>query len=70
MRAQGLRTAIAGITLPNPASVGLHEALGFERVGLLGEIGWKEDQWLDVGWWQLQLLPAADGPPPEPGAPS
>ena len=66
MRAEGLRTAMAGITLPNPSSIGLHEALGFRQVGLLREIGWKEGQWLDVGWYQLALDPTADGPPAEP----
>jgi phosphinothricin acetyltransferase len=70
LRRQGLRMACAGITLPNPASVGLHEALGFERVGLLREIGWKQGQWLDVGWWQLELAPAPAGEPAEPGDPS
>ena len=70
LRRQGMRMACAGITLPNPASVGLHEAMGFERIGVLGEIGWKDGEWLDVGWWQLQLSPAPDGPPPEPGAPA
>jgi L-amino acid N-acyltransferase YncA len=69
MRAQGLRTAMAGITLPNPASVALHESLGFEQVGLLREIGWKEGQWLDVGWWQRAVIPPSEEQPPEPGAP-
>jgi L-amino acid N-acyltransferase YncA len=69
LRGQGLRMACAGITLPNPASVGLHEALGFERVGLLREIGWKQGQWLDVGWWQLELVPRPAAEPAEPGDP-
>lgn len=69
LRRQGLRMACAGITLPNPASVGLHEALGFEPVGVYREIGWKDGGWQDVGWWQLQLAPAPDGAPPEPGLP-
>jgi phosphinothricin acetyltransferase len=66
LRRQGLRMACAGITLPNPASVGLHEALGFRPVGVNREIGWKEGGWRDVGWWQLELAPAPDGPPAEP----
>lgn len=70
LRSQGLRMACAGITLPNPASVGLHEALGFEPVGVYREIGWKGGAWQDVGWWQLQLAPAPAGAPPEPGPPS
>lgn len=67
LRAQGFHVAVAGITLPNAASVGLHEALGFELVGIYRGIGWKAGSWRDVGWWQLQLLPA-DGAPAEPGA--
>lgn len=66
LRERGFRTACAGITLPNEASVGLHEHLGFELVGINREIGWKEDAWRDVGWYQLELTPAEEGPPPEP----
>jgi phosphinothricin acetyltransferase len=66
LRERGFRMACAGITLPNEASVGLHEALGFERVGINREIGFKEGAWRDVGWFQLELSPAPDGPPPEP----
>ncbi|HEX3041825.1 MAG TPA: GNAT family N-acetyltransferase [Solirubrobacterales bacterium] len=66
LRERGFRMACAGITLPNEASVGLHESLGFEQTGLNREIGWKEGAWRDVGWFQLQLAPAGEGPPPEP----
>jgi L-amino acid N-acyltransferase YncA len=66
LRERGFRMACAGITLPNEASLGLHEALGFERTGINREIGWKEGAWRDVGWFQLELAPAPDGPPPEP----
>lgn len=66
LRERGLRMAVAGITLPNEASVALHEGLGFERAGLNREIGWKEGAWRDVGWFQLELAPAPEGPPPEP----
>jgi L-amino acid N-acyltransferase YncA len=67
LRAQGFHVACAGITLPNDASVRLHEVLGFEPVGVYRQIGWKAGAWRDVGWWQLRLLPAGDGaPPPEP----
>ena len=68
LRAQRLQIACAGITLPNDASVRLHEALGFEIVGVYREIGYKAGAWRDVGWWQLRLMPA-DGAPPEPLAP-
>ncbi len=55
LRAQGYRTLLGGITQPNPASVKLHESLGFRRVALLEQVGWKFDRWHDVGYWQLQL---------------
>lgn len=69
LRAQGVHVAVAGIALPNDASVGLHESLGFELVGVYRDIGFKAGAWRDVGWWQLRLLPA-DGPPPEPRPPA
>jgi L-amino acid N-acyltransferase YncA len=66
LRERGFRMACAGITLPNEASVGLHESLGFELVGVNREIGWKDGAWRDVGWYQLELVPAPEGPPAEP----
>jgi L-amino acid N-acyltransferase YncA len=69
LRRQGLRIACAGITLPNEASVGLHRALGFEPVGVYRRIGFKHGAWHDVGWWQLELDPAGEDPPPEPRRP-
>jgi len=66
LRERGFRMACAGITLPNEASRGLHERLGFELVGVNREIGWKQGAWHDVGWYQLELAPAGDGPPSEP----
>ncbi len=66
LRERGFRMACAGITLPNEASEGLHESLGFEQVGINREIGFKEGAWRDVGWYQLELAPAGEGPPPEP----
>jgi L-amino acid N-acyltransferase YncA len=66
LRERGFRMACAGITLPNKASVGLHESLGFEQTGLNREIGWKQGAWRDVGWFQLELSPPGDGPPSEP----
>jgi L-amino acid N-acyltransferase YncA len=65
---QGFRMACAGITLPNPASVGLHESLGFQPVGVYQNIGWKHGAWYDVGWWQLDLSTPGH-PPPELGPP-
>jgi L-amino acid N-acyltransferase YncA len=63
---QRFHVACAGITLPNPASVALHENLGFVPVGIYRRIGWKDGSWRDVGWWQLELQPPGDGRPAEP----
>jgi L-amino acid N-acyltransferase YncA len=68
LRRQRLLIAISGITLPNHASVGLHESLGFVRVGIYRSIGFKDGAWRDVGWWQLQLS-AAPAVPLEPLGP-
>jgi phosphinothricin acetyltransferase len=66
---QGIQAVYAGVTLPNESSVGLHEALGFQPVGVFGRIGWKRGSWHDVGWWQLDLVAVDGSPPAEPGAP-
>ncbi len=55
LRQQGYRNACAGITLPNAGSIGLHESMGFELVGVYNEIGYKFGKWHDVGWWQMAL---------------
>jgi len=55
VRAQGFVTAVAGIALPNEASVALHERLGFRRAALLPAVGFKLGAWHDVGWWSLRL---------------
>ncbi len=65
LRTQNFRSAFAGITLPNDASVGLHESLGFKPIGLYREVGFKFGQWWDVGWWGLGLSDA----PREPAEP-
>ena len=52
---KGFHAAFAGIALPNEASVGLHEAMGFTSVGIYREVGWKLGAWRDVGWWQRLL---------------
>ena len=55
MRAAGLHCAIGGISLPNPASVALHEKLGFVPIGRFREVGFKQGRWVDVGYWELTL---------------
>jgi phosphinothricin acetyltransferase len=65
LRKQGFRSAFAGIALPNAASIGLHEAIGFRPLGIYKEAGFKCGRWHDVGWWRLGLSEAA-GRPEEP----
>lgn len=55
LAAKGSHAAFAGIALPNEASIGLHEAMGFTPVGVYREVGWKLGGWRDVGWWQRLL---------------
>ncbi len=55
IRAHSMCTAIGGISLPNDASVHLHESLGFRKVGHFERVGFKQERWVDVGYWQLQL---------------
>lgn len=63
--AQGFTQAIAAISLPNAASVKLHEAFGFARCGVYRQVGWKLGRWWDVGLWQRPLA-RAETPPEEP----
>ena len=61
---QHFAAAHAGITLPNTASVGLHQALGFVPVGVYRAVGFKLGAWWDVGWWQRRLGEPAVPPVP------
>jgi phosphinothricin acetyltransferase len=55
LRQKGMHCVIGGAALPNPASVALHEKLGFSRIGQFSEVGFKFGQWVDVAYWQLLL---------------
>lgn len=55
LKLKGINSVIGGITLPNPASVGLHEKMGMEKVAHFSKVGFKFQRWLDVGYWQLRL---------------
>lgn len=62
LEAQGFAQAIAAITLPNEASVRLHEALGFRQAGTYEKVGFKFREWRSVGLWQRQLAPLSTRP--------
>ncbi|MFL5311956.1 MAG: arsinothricin resistance N-acetyltransferase ArsN1 family B [Myxococcales bacterium] len=64
LRLQGFHAAHAGITLPNAASVALHESVGFRPVGVYPAVGYKLGAWHDVGWWQLELRARTGEPAP------
>lgn len=55
LRRQRFQNAYAGVTLPNPASEGLHRAMGFEPVGVYRRVGYKLGAWRDVAWFSLSL---------------
>lgn len=64
VREAGYRLALAGVALPNDASLGLHRALGFRDVGTFHRIGWKHGAWHDVAWLELDLSPDEEAPTP------
>src|SRR5262249_16912538 len=55
LREQNVHYVTGGIALPNPASVALHERLGFRKNGHFSEVGFKLERWVDVGYWELIL---------------
>jgi L-amino acid N-acyltransferase YncA len=68
LAARGYRMAVAGMTLPNDASVGFHRSMGFGPVGTYRRIGYKHGVWHDVAWTQRPLASddGSDDPPSEP----
>jgi L-amino acid N-acyltransferase YncA len=64
LQLQGFHVAVAGITPPNPGSVALHLRLGFERIGLFEEVGWKDGSWHGVEFFGLELSPREPTPAP------
>ena len=64
LRRQGFHAVFGGITLPNAASVGLHESCGFSPAGIYRQAGFKLGAWWDVGWWDCLLDEAAHEPVP------
>lgn len=67
LAAQGFHMLVAGVTLPNEASVALHEGLGFQRVGTFTRTGFKHEAWHDVGFWELRLQALENDPAPPRG---
>ncbi|MDH5398278.1 MAG: GNAT family N-acetyltransferase [Cyclobacteriaceae bacterium] len=53
LKEQGIHSVIGGISLPNEASIRLHEGFGFEKAGQFREVGRKLGKWIDVGYWEL-----------------
>ena len=65
LRQQGYCNAIGVIALPNPGSIRAHEAVGFNKLGVFENVGYKAGSWRDTGWWQLELrsMPVDPQPP-------
>ena len=55
LRTRGMHLVIAGISLPNEASIRLHRKLGFKEAGCWFQAGYKFDHWVDLSYWQLLL---------------
>lgn len=64
LAAQGYANAYAGIALPNPGSIALHESMGFEHIGVYRGVGYKLDRWCDVGWWWRSVRDRRQSPQP------
>jgi L-amino acid N-acyltransferase YncA len=64
----GYHRAFAGVALPNPASIALHESIGFKLLGIYKNVGFKFGAWRDVGWWQRDLQPPETLPEKPPSA--
>ena len=64
LRLQGFASAYAGISMPNPASEGLHRAVGFELVGEYRDVGFKNGRWMNSTWWQVALNGPMAAPAP------
>jgi phosphinothricin acetyltransferase len=63
---QQIHSVFAGIALPNAASIGLHEAMGFVHLGTYSAVGFKFGAWRDVGWWQRRLIEGSPSQEPIP----
>ena len=64
LRMQGVRNVYGGVTIPNEKSEGLHQKLGFTRLGAFHNTGYKCGRWLDVAWYEKNILPYGENPLP------
>lgn len=64
LRAQGFCNAVGVIALPNEGSIRAHEAVGFRKIGVFENVGFKAGDWRNTGWWQLELRPMPTEPQP------
>lgn len=64
LRLQGIKTVYGGVTVPHPKSEGLHEAMGFQRLGTYHSTGYKCGRWHDVVWFEKQIAPYDSKPQP------
>jgi len=55
LKQRGIHTVIAGIALPNEASIALHEKTGMRQVAHFHEVGYKAGRWIDVGYWEMHI---------------
>jgi L-amino acid N-acyltransferase YncA len=55
LKQKGFHAAFAGIALPNPGSIALHQAVGFTAIGVFHQVGFKFGKWHDVSWWERLL---------------
>ena len=62
LKFQGITNLLAGVTIPNPASIRFHEKLGFSKIGEYTAVGYKQGKWHNVGWWELNFNPRMEPP--------
>ena len=55
LKDKGVHIVLAGIAIPNDASIALHKKMGFKKTGQLEEVGFKNGRYIDVGYWQITL---------------
>ncbi len=64
LKLQGVQMAYSGVTMPNPKSEGLHEALGFQESGVWRNCGYKCNSWHSVKWYELEIGTLSTNPQP------